>query len=95
MATFKCTWNDGDIVETHTRQSLEVEYASTNLFDIDESYVGSESWSGCACCSRDRGVYNEGEYFNDFGILLQALESDDVYIGHEFARENMTIKRIR
>jgi hypothetical protein len=65
MATFKCTWNDGDIVETHTRQSLEVEYASTNLFD------------------------------NDFGTLLKALESDDVYIGHEWVRENMTIKRIR
>jgi hypothetical protein len=95
MAIFVCTWNDGDIVETHTRQSLEVEYASTNLFDIDESYVGSESWSGCACCAMKVYVhFNDGEY-NDFGILLEALESDDVYIGHEFARENMTIRRVR
>jgi len=32
---FLCTWNDGDIVEIHTKQTLHAKYDDTNLFDND------------------------------------------------------------
>jgi hypothetical protein len=33
---FLCTWNNGDIIQVHTKQSLYDQYKDTNLFDQDE-----------------------------------------------------------
>lgn len=33
---FLCDWNGGEIVELHSRASLEAKYGDTNLFDIEE-----------------------------------------------------------
>ena len=33
---FVCTWNDGDIVQIHTYQTLHSEYDDTNLFENEE-----------------------------------------------------------
>lgn len=33
---FLCDWNDHEIVELHTRQSLEAKYGATNLYDLAE-----------------------------------------------------------
>ena len=33
---YLCTWNDGDIVQVHTKETLKDEYKDTNLFDVDE-----------------------------------------------------------
>ena len=30
---FVCTWNDGEIVEIHTKNTLLSKYSETNLFD--------------------------------------------------------------
>ena len=35
-AVFLCDWNGHEIVELHTKQSLEDKYGKTNLFDEDE-----------------------------------------------------------
>lgn len=32
---FLCRWNDGEIVEIHTKESLFEQYKDTNLFDED------------------------------------------------------------
>jgi hypothetical protein len=33
---FLCRWNDGEIIQLHTRKSLFDQYKDTNLFDEDE-----------------------------------------------------------
>ena len=33
---FLCRWNDGEIIQVHTKRSLINQYKDTNLFDEDE-----------------------------------------------------------
>jgi hypothetical protein len=33
---FLCRWNDGEIIQVHTKKSLINQYKDTNLFDQDE-----------------------------------------------------------
>jgi hypothetical protein len=33
---FLCRWNDGEIIQVHTKESLFEQYKHTNLFDEDE-----------------------------------------------------------
>jgi hypothetical protein len=39
---FLCTWNDGDIVEIHTQQTLHAKYDDTNLFDGDLPFINHD-----------------------------------------------------
>lgn len=42
VPVYLCTWNDGELVEIHTMDSLYEKYKDTNLFDyhdIDEEVV--------------------------------------------------------
>ena len=33
VPVFLCGWNDSEIVQIHTKQSLHAEYCGTNLYD--------------------------------------------------------------
>lgn len=33
---FLCRWNDGEIIQVHTKESLFQQYKDTNLFRVDE-----------------------------------------------------------
>jgi len=87
--SFLCTWNDGEKVEVHTRQSLEKHYGDTNLFDEGED---CEKWYP----SDD---YIEEDPWGDLTSLLNFIscqQSSEYYsLSCIFTCDNMTIQRIK
>ena len=81
--SFLCTWNDGEKVEVHTRQSLEKHYGDTNAFEIADC----EIW------------YSNHDYlgrWKSLGKLLDFVTSDVEYcLSGIFTCDNMTIQRIK
>ena len=77
---YLCDWNDGEIVQIHSKETLEKEYAETNLFDDDGKYFSN---------------YTNGSKFHNFTIqdYLEASEDLDYY-NIPFRCDNMTITRI-
>lgn len=87
--SFLCTWNDGEKVEVHTRQSLEKHYGDTNLFDKDcekwypsDDYMGEEPWDNLSSLLNFIGGKFEGF---DRSYSLSCI----------FTCDNMTIQRIK
>ena len=77
---YLCDWNDGEIVQIHSKETLEKEYSETNLFDDDEKYFSN---------------YTNGFKYNSFTIQKYLEESkDDDYYNIPFRCDNMTITRI-
>ena len=81
---YLCDWNDGEIVQIHSKETLEKEYAETNLFDDDGKYF-----------SCNLHIIPNGSKFHNFTIqdYLEASEDLDYY-NVQFRADNMTITRI-
>lgn len=77
---FLCSWNDADIVEIHSRESLIAEYTQSGLFDNDPDAMG---WF----------LPDEPELLS-FADILNYLCEDDNF-GEEITNDNMTIRRIK
>jgi|TARA_R100000426_G_C4821222_1_gene110567 hypothetical protein len=77
---YLCDWNDGEIVQIHSKETLEKEYAETNLFDDD-----GERFS----------TFSNGFKYHAFTIQDYLKESEDLdYYNIRFRADNMTITRI-
>ena len=78
---YLCDWNNGEIVQIHSKETLEKEYKETNLFDDDEKYFSN---------------YTNGFKYNSFTIqdYLEKSEENDDYYNVPFRCDNMTITRI-
>jgi len=77
---YLCDWNDGEIVQIHNKETLEKEYAETNLFDEDEKRFSN---------------YSNGFKYSSLRIQdYLELSKDDDYYNIPFRCDNMTITRI-
>ena len=77
---YLCDWNDGEIVQIHSKETLEKEYAETNLFDEDEKRFSN---------------YSNGFKYSSLRIQdYLELSKDDDYYNITFRCDNMTIIRI-
>ena len=77
---YLCDWNDGEIVQIHSKETLEKEYKETNLFDDDGKYFSN---------------YTNGFKYHSFTIQDYLEKSkDDDYYNIPFRCDNMTIIRI-
>ena len=77
---YLCDWNDGEIVQIHSKETLEKEYAETNLFDEDEKRFSN---------------YSNGFKYSSLRIQdYLELSKDDDYYNIPFRCDNMTIIRI-
>lgn len=81
--TFVCSWNDGEVVEIHTEESLKSECPS--LFRREEN---TTDYDWCP-----------GDDFTKpglcFEVLIQLLASDDIYLLERNTNDNMVIVRIK
>ena len=77
---YLCDWNDGEIVQIHSKETLEKEYAETNLFDEDEKRFSN---------------YSNGFKYSSLRIQdYLELSKDDDYYNISFRCDNMTLIRI-
>jgi hypothetical protein len=77
---YLCSWNNNEIVQIHSKETLEKEYKETNLFEDDEKHFSSFS----------NGFKN---YF--FTIQKYLEESEDLdFLNVPFICDNMEITRI-
>lgn len=81
--TFVCSWNEGEIVEIHTEESLRSEYPS--LFKPEE---GTTDFDWCS-----------GDDFRQPGVcfeeLIGLLTTDNIYLLERNTNDNMVIVRIK
>jgi hypothetical protein len=83
MPIYLCKWNDGEIIEIHSLETLIKEYQGTNLFD-------PEYWH---CIGKDA----EEDYFYEDKQGLRLLLGD-MYMNDDFREaicDNCSIQRIR
>ena len=77
---YLCDWNDGEIVQVHSKETLEKEYAETNLFDDDEKRFSN---------------FTNGFKYSSLTIQDYLELSEDIdYYSVPFRCDNMTITRI-
>lgn len=78
---FLCQWNDGEIIQLHTKESLYEQYKDTNLFDEDEEKQDLEGNTLAV------GVLEWMEAMSYVNFTWQTHEA--------FTFDNFTMKRIR
>jgi hypothetical protein len=78
---FLCQWNDGEIIQLHTKESLYEQYKDTNLFDEDEEKQDLEGNTLAV------GVLEWMEALSYVNFTWQTHES--------FTFDNFTMRRIR
>lgn len=77
---YLCDWNDNEIVQIHSKETLEKEYKETNLFEDDGKYFSN---------------FSNGFKYHSFTIQKYLEESEDLdYLNIPFRCDNMTITRI-
>tara|TARA_R110000737_G_scaffold341475_1_gene365394 strand:- start:152 stop:442 length:291 start_codon:yes stop_codon:yes gene_type:complete len=79
VAVFLCSWNDREVVQIHTKQSLHAEYCGTNLYDAPQSWYCLSGASDFEC-----------EWLDE---LLDYMTKTLSY--QLWACDNMTIQRIK
>ena len=65
---YLCTWNDGEIVQIHTKKTLKDEYKDTNLFDVDKDRLVNDSmfnWCLVIPTRANEQVRSINEIFDD------------------------------
>jgi len=79
-AKYLCSWNDNDIVQIHTKETLWNDYKDSNLFDDDDDMLFETLGNG----------------FDNFKIkdYLKLSSEDDDFLNVNFICDNMEIKRI-
>lgn len=77
---YLCRWNENDIVEIHTSDTLYDHYKDTNLFDDNEKLQHFSS------NSLPMGLY--------LSAYLD-VSDDDAFLNQDFELDNFTIRRIQ
>ncbi len=78
---FLCRWNDGEIIEVHTKKSLYDQYKNTNLFDEDEEKQDLEG---------NTLAVSVLEWIDSMSLVNFEWQEHE-----EFAFDNFTMKRIK
>jgi hypothetical protein len=77
---YLCSWNNNDIIQIHTKQTLLNEYKETNLFDDDQDMLFETIGNGF-----------DNFKFKDY---LRLSSQDDDFLNVNFICDNMEITRI-
>ena len=89
---YLCTWNDGETVQIHTKETLRDEYKDTNLFDVDKDRLVNDSmfnWCLVIPTRANEQVRSISEIFDYFE------DQENFTIGHVWEQDNMRIQRIK
>jgi len=89
---YLCTWNDGEIVEIHTEETLKKDYVGTNLFETTEHKLVSNSnfnWCQIIPTKSDEKAKNIQEVFDYF------KKQEYGGIGETWLHDNMELQRIK
>ena len=80
VPVFLCGWNDREVVQIHTKQSLNSQYCGTNLYDAPQRWH---------CLSGIAGDF-ECEWLDELLDYMTKTLSYQIW-----ACDNMTIQRIK
>tara|TARA_R100000541_G_scaffold14140_2_gene23480 strand:- start:19 stop:363 length:345 start_codon:yes stop_codon:yes gene_type:complete len=96
VAKYYCSWNGGEIIQIHTKETLYEEYKDTNLFDGNGKLV-SYPFGNSHAPSKHFKPLTMNEYLYNSSINeIKIGGGFDVneYLNENFICDNMEIKRI-
>tara|TARA_R100001377_G_C3168749_1_gene102286 strand:- start:343 stop:657 length:315 start_codon:yes stop_codon:yes gene_type:complete len=86
VAKYYCSWNGGEIIQIHTKETLYEEYKDTNLFDGNGKFASKHFKP----LTMNEYLYNSSINEIKIGGGFDVNE----YLNENFICDNMEIKRI-